>query len=213
MKDVLFAAPRRRRRGRWLAGLLALWLVLPLAAAGLDGALRSRYAHAMDALEAENRALRLQLAALADAAEQNTALRQALGSRPEGWTLTPARVAARLPDGFVLASDCPAGTPVLDRQGRWAGQVTDSAAGLCRVERGTPAGLAGDAVGLLEGATLTGLPVPVTMEAGTVVITPEGFWLGTLAEPPTPQGLTAAAPLTDTADLCDWLYFTAARGG
>lgn len=211
MKDALFGRPRRRRRRFWLPGVLALWLIAPLALAGADAALRSRYAAGMAALEAENRALRGQLAANANAAGENAVLRQALGSRPEGWTLTPVRAVAWLPDGFVLAAPLPVDTPVLDRFGRWAGRVTAEGHGLCTVERGTPAGLAGAGVGLLRGETLTGLPVPVTLTEGTLVTTPEGLWLGTLAEVPVAEGLTASARLRDTACMTDWLYFAAER--
>ena len=209
MKDALFGRPRQRRRRLWLPGVLALWLAAPLALAGADAALRSRYAAGMAELEAENRALRSQLAEKANAAGENAVLRQALGSRPEGWTLTPVRALAWLPDGFVLAAPLPVDTPVLDRFGRWAGQVTAEGHGLCTVERGTPAGLAGTGVGLLRGETLTGLPVPVTLEEGTLVTTPEGLWLGTLAETPVAEGLTASARLRDTACMTDWLYFAA----
>ena len=44
MKDALFGRPQRRRRRFWLPGVLALWLIAPLALAGADAALRSRYA-------------------------------------------------------------------------------------------------------------------------------------------------------------------------
>lgn len=214
MRDALFGPVRRRRRRRWLpAAIVALWLAAPLLLAGTDALLRRHSSRELAALEQQTRTLRLRLADCADAAEENQALRQALGSREPGWQLSPARVTAYLPDGFVLACGAPPGTPVLDRQGRWAGQVTASAGGLCTVFRGSPAGLAGTAVGLVRDGVLTGLPVPVTLEAGTVVTTPEGLWLGTLAEAPCPDGLTAAAPLTDTADMADWLYFTAQRGG
>ena len=209
MKDALFGRPRRKRRNLWLPGVLALWLAAPLALAGADAALRSRYAAGMAALEAENRALHNQLAENAHAAEENAVLRQALDSRPDGWTLTPVRAVAWLPDGFVLAAELPADTPVLDRFGRWAGRVTAAAHGLCTVERGTPAGLTGTSVGLLRGDALTGLPVPVTLEAGALVTTPEGLWLGTLAGTPVAQGLTASARLRDTACMTDWLYFAA----
>ena len=64
-------------------------------------------------------------------------------------------------------------------------------------------------MGLLRGETLTVLPVPVTLEEGTLVTTPEGLWLGTLAETPVAEGLTASARLRDTACMTDWLYFAA----
>lgn len=212
MKDALFGRPRRRkwrRAAAVLLGALALWFAVPAVVRGADAALRDRYARDMTALETENRALRSRLAACADAAEENAVLRQTLESRPAGWRLTPARTVSLLPDGFLLAGSAPAGTAVLDRNGRWAGQVTVSGHGLCTVQRGTPAGLAGTAVGLVKGRYLTGLPVPVTLEQGALVTTPEGLWLGTLAQAPVARGLTASARLTDTADMGDWLYFLA----
>ena len=69
MKDALFGRPRRRRRNLWLPGVLALWLAAPLALAGADAALRSRYATGMAALEAENKLLKEQVSAQADQAE------------------------------------------------------------------------------------------------------------------------------------------------
>ena len=56
---------------------------------------------------------------------------------------------------------------------------------------------------------LTGLPADCGLAAGTVVTTPDGCWLGALAEAPGPDGggLTARAPLTDTADLGSTVFF------
>ena len=47
----------------------ALWLAAPLALAGADTALRSRYAAGMAALEAENKLLKEQIGAQAEQAE------------------------------------------------------------------------------------------------------------------------------------------------
>ena len=56
---------------------------------------------------------------------------------------------------------------------------------------------------------LTGLPADSALAAGDIVTTPGGDWIGTLAALPTPDadGLTAQAPLADTADLTAAVYF------
>lgn len=227
------ARPRRRRR--WLAvllpglALLALGLALPrLAAAApaglahLQSALGDRlvphYTRELADLQRENARLHSQLARSADALAENEALRQLVGAGcPEGrWQ--PCRVVARLEDGVLLAGTAPAGAAVLDPRGRYAGRVVDCPGDdTCRVAfAGTGAdpcaGLAGAFAGLLDrdgGWALTGLPADCGLAAGTAVTTPGGYWLGALAEAPSPDegGLTARAPLTDTADLGSLLFF------
>ena len=56
---------------------------------------------------------------------------------------------------------------------------------------------------------LTGLPADCTLTAGGDRDHPGRDWLGMLAAAPVPDadGLTASAPLTDTADLHAAVYF------
>lgn len=224
---------RPRRRGwRWLLVppvLLALWLAAPrLAAAAPAGAawlrtavgdlLLPAYTGELADLQRQNADLHSRLAQAAGAEAENEALRQLVGAaRPEGsWQ--PARVVERRGDTLTLACTAEVGAPVLDPQGRYAGRVVDCGGdGTCRAALagtgGDPcAGLAGAFAGMLDrrdGWALTGLPADCGLAAGTVVTTPDGCWLGALAEAPGPDGggLTARAPLTDTADLGSTVFF------
>lgn len=232
MQRGLDLAQPRRRRWRWLLAplvLLALWLALPhLAAAAPAGTawlraavgdlLIPHYTEELADLQRQNADLHSRLARAADAEAENEALRQLVGAaRPEGsWQ--PARVTERRADGATLACTAEVGAPVLDPQGRYAGRVVAcSSNDTCRIAfagtEGDPcAGLAGPHAGLLEcenGWALTGLPADCGLAAGTTVTTPGGCWLGTLAEAPSPDGsgLTARAPLTDTADLGSAVFF------
>lgn len=214
MRDSLVLARRPPRRGwrrwrRWAVPALLVWLCLPALAFGADRLLAAHYAGRLDGLTAENAALRRDLAACAHLAEENEALRSLLGSARAAGSWQPAWAAARWPGGFALAGEAEPGAAVLDRYGRYAGEVTGTALGLLAVERGTPAGLVGGTVGLLRDGVLTGLPLHSGLAAGDVVTTPAGHWLGRLREAPASDadGLTAHAALEDTADMADLLYF------
>lgn len=210
----------RRRRWRLIPLLAALallagpWLAaaVPGAAARLDRAVGARYTAQLDALQAENAALRRRLAQSADAVAENDALRQLVGSGRVNGSATPARVMARGVGCFTLA--CPgaaAGAAVLDAGGRYAGRVTAVDGDTCTVALAPVAGLCGGHAGLVTPGqwTLTGLPADCGLQAGALVTTPGGDWLGTLADAPVPDadGLTARATLTDTADLWGSVYF------
>lgn len=226
------ARPRRHRAARWLAVLLAagvLWWGLPRLGAALPAGLRRadgllgdyfvpQYTQRLETLQRRNAELHARLALAETALAENEAMRSLLGSPHTQDNWLPARVVQRDPGGVTLACRAAAGAAVTDPQGRWAGRVTAAAQdGTCRVvfagqEDAPVAGLAGDCAGLLEvrgGWTLTGLPADCGLSAGAVVTTPDGHWLGTLAQAPAPaaDGLTAAAPLTDTADLSSTVFF------
>lgn len=211
MRDSLVLArrPPRRRWVRRAVLVLLAWLCLPFAAHGADRLLAAHYSAGLAALADENAALHGELAAAAGMAEENEALRSLLGSQRAAGSWQPARVVARWPGGFALAGEAEPGAAVLDRYGRYAGEVTAAALGLLTVQRGTPAGLAGEAVGLVRNNVLTGLPLHSGLAAGDVVTTPAGLWLGRLAAEPAADadGLTTHAVLEDTADMTDFLYF------
>lgn len=224
------ARPRKRRK--WflavavvllLAGTLPrLAALVPAGATGLHRWLADQlvpgYTKELEKLEAQNAALHSQLALAADALAENEALRSLLNCGRTTGSWHPARVVKRYGNGVTLAWDAPAGAPVIDPYGRYAGQVaSQSGDGLCEVrfagsEESPCAGLAGVYAGLLETEncwTLTGLPAGSGLTAGTPVTTAEGCWLGVLAQAPSvdANGLTARAPLTDTADLSSTVFF------
>ena len=104
---------------------------------------------------------------------------------------------------------------IVDRSGRFAGIAG---------EHGTvsPAGSGAGAVPALVGQALgtltrqngvlwvTGLPCNRKAAAGELAVTAQGqYWAGQLAAAPQPDpgGLTLRAPLEDTADETDCLYF------
>lgn len=226
---------RPRRHSRWLRvaaivlAVVGLWAAMPYLLAALPAGLsRCRetignwvlphYTDELTALEQQNAALHRQLARAEDAIAENEAMRKLLGcSLPEGnWQ--PARVAARRSDRVTLACTAREGADVLDARGRYAGQVVEEFAdGTCVFsyagsDDAACAGLCGTAAGMLERQgqwLLTGLPADCGLAAGSVVTTPGGCWLGTLAEAPRPEadGLTARAALTDTADLNSTVFF------
>ena len=207
MRDTLDLSRRRPRRWPWAAAMALL--TAGFVTALLLGA-RELYGARAAALEQENAALRDRLARGAHTALENEALRTLVGCKTVSAALQPAYLAARWPGGFAVAStQAQPGNAVLDRRGRFAGTVTDVSRGVALVRRGTPAGLCGTVLGLLDGNVLTELPLHNGLEQGALVTTPDGHWLGTLAEPPTaaPDDLTEQARLTDTADLWDWIYF------
>ena len=160
----------------------------------------------IDELEGETHALR----------DENAALRNFLQSRQtDGERWDPVWTAARWPGGFLLAQPVQAGAAVLDRSGRFAGIAG---------EHGTvsPAGSGAGAVPALVGQALgtltrqngvlwvTGLPCSCKAAAGELAVTAQGqYWAGQLAAAPQPDpgGLTLRAPLEDTADETDCLYF------
>ncbi|MGN0984475.1 MAG: hypothetical protein ACI4OI_06500 [Gemmiger sp.] len=210
MRETLVLARPRRRRWRPLIMLAVLAVVcLPAAVRGADRLLAVHYTNALTDVQAENAALRTELAQSAALEMENEALRALLGSERVQGSWQPQWAAAHWPGGFALAGAAEVGAAVVDPQGRYAGEVTASTRWLCVVTRGTPAGLAGGTMGLLQGRTLTGLAVNSGLTAGSVVYTPGGLWLGRLAAAPEndASGLTAHAPLTDTAGLGELLYF------
>ena len=200
------ARPAPRRRHKTLRQLCALLLglaglaLLSMAVWGaalprrLDDALAQHYAAQMSVMQRELFALRRRLAEHEPDAEENAALRNFLQSRQtdgERWD------------------------PVLDRSGRFAGIAG---------EHGTvsPAGSGAGAVPALVGQALgtltrqngvlwvTGLPCNCKAAAGELAVTAQGqYWAGQLAAAPQPDpgGLTLRAPLEDTADETDCLYF------
>ena len=116
---------------------------------------------------------------------------------------------------WAAAQPVQAGAAVLDRSGRFAGIAG---------EHGTvsPAGSGAGAVPALVGQALgtltrqngvlwvTGLPCSCKAAAGELAVTAQGqYWAGQLAAAPQPDpgGLTLRAPLEDTADETDCLYF------
>ena len=174
-----------------------------------------RYEARLASLQAENTALHKHLAGAQIALAENDALRQWAGiERPAGrWQA--ARVVFRWHDHAELAGVYPVGAAVCDEQGRFAGRITEAGADRCTLTFAgylspAAAGFAGEQAGLLQkNWRLTGLPLPTTLAAGTVVTTADGLWLGTLAGIPAPaaDGLSAEAPLTDTADLGSQVFF------
>ena len=216
---LIFAEQPRRRR--WPLFVLAAGLVLLIAAlprlavllpAGVqrvDAALAARFVPRYEArlasLQAENTALHKQLAGAQAALAENDALRQWAGiERPAGrWQA--ARVVFRWHDHAELAGVYPVGAAVCDEQGRFAGRITEAGADRCTL---TFAGYLSPAAAGFAGE-LTGLPLPTTLAAGTVVTTADGLWLGTLAGIPAPaaDGLSVEAPLTDTAYLGSQVFF------
>lgn len=227
------ARPRRRRRMVWVAASLflvaGLWAGVPFLRAGVSAGLAqckawvgdrflSHYTEQLTALQEQNAELHRRLARAEEAVAENEAMRRVLGcTLPEGsWQ--PARVVARRGDSATLACTAAKGDAVLDAGGRYAGQVVQVCDnGTCIFafagsDGAACAGLCGTAAGLLEqqnGWVLTGLPADSGLAAGSVVTTPDGCWLGTLAETPQPEdnGLTARAALTDTADLNSTVFF------
>ena len=171
----------------------------------------SRLAH----LQAENAALHTRLADAQAALAENDALRQWAGIEHPAERWQTARVLRRWGDHAVLAGTAPVGAAVCDAQGRFAGRITAAGADRCTLTFAgylspAAAGFAGEQAGLLQkNWRLTGLPLPTTLAAGTVVTTADGLWLGTLAGIPAPaaDGLSAEAPLTDTADLGSQVFF------
>ena len=202
--DLARPAPRRRHKTLrqlcalllGLAGLALLGMAVWGAALPrrLDDALAQHYAAQMSVMQRELFALRRRLAEHEPDAEENAALRNFLQSRQtdgERWD------------------------PVLDRSGRFAGIAG---------EHGTvsPAGSGAGAVPALVGQALgtltrqngvlwvTGLPSSCKAAAGELAVTAQGqYWAGQLAAAPQPDpgGLTLRAPLEDTADETDCLYF------
>ena len=185
--DLARPAPRRRHKTLrqlcalllGLAGLALLSMAVWEAALPrrLDDALAQHYAAQMSVMQRELFALRRRLAEHEPDAEENAAL--------------------------------------LDRSGRFAGIAG---------EHGTvsPAGSGAGAVPALVGQALgtltrqngvlwvTGLPCSCKAAAGELAVTAQGqYWAGQLAAAPQPDpgGLTLRAPLEDTADETDCLYF------
>lgn len=229
----------RRRRLAVLAVLVVLagsicvmrerlgpvWAVLWALPGRVDTALAEHflpeYTDRLRALRSRNAVLHTRLAAAAPLEAENEALRRFLEApaRPEEGAWQPARVTARYPDGsFALAREYPPGTPLLDEQGRLAGVVSETLESSSRADpvgqnRGAAAVLASDCCGVVqrEGDTLlaVGLPRHSGLEAGTVVCTGDGLWVGMLAEVPVPDatGLTEKALLTDTGSSAGAVLF------
>lgn len=222
------ARPALRRRHKTLRQLCALLLglagfaLLSMAVWGaalprrLDDALAQHYAAQMSVMQRELFALRRRLAEHEPDAEENAALRNFLQSRQtDGERWDPVWTAARWPGGFLLAQPVQAGAAVLDRSGRFAGIAgehgTVSPAGS---GAGVVPALVGQALGTLTRQNgvlwVTGLPCSCKAAAGELAVTAQGqYWAGQLAAAPQPDpgGLTLRAPLEDTADETDCLYF------
>lgn len=215
----------------WLLPLLAaaLWWGLPRLAAAFPDILRRadtalggyfvpQYTRRLEDLQQQNAELHDRLALAENALAENEALRNLLDCGRAAGSWQPARVVQRYHRGVTLACRADTGAAITDPLGRWAGRVTEvHDDGTCFAvfagqEDAAAAGLAGSCAGLLEtqgGWRLTGLPADSGLAAGSVVTTPDGCWLGTLAEAPAPEGdgLTATARLTDTADLGSTVFF------
>lgn len=220
------ARPRRRHVWLWLAVLLLLGGAVPWLAAAFPAAMQRadlalaahfvpRYEARLDSLQAENAALHRQLARAQAALAENEALRQWAGVfRPAGSWRT-ARVVRRGWNSATLAGTAPVGASVCDARGRFAGRITATGADRCTLTFAgalspAAAGFSGAYAGLLQsGWQLTGLPLDTGLCTGTVVLTADGLWLGQLSEAPAPVegGLTAQAPLCDTADLNSTVFF------
>ena len=202
-----------------------VWAVLAQVPARADALLAEHfvpgYTRRLQSLRRRNAALHAAVAAAAPLETENAALRALLGSslRPGTGSWEPARVLARSPEGsLTLAGQYDPGTPVLDEEGCFIGMVDAADTTGSRVDpagqgRGAAAVLAGDCCGVLlrKGGTLllTGLPRHSGLEAGTVVTTADGLWVGTLAETPTADatGLTGQAPLQDTGSTAGAVFF------
>lgn len=183
--------------------------------------LMPRYADRLAELQRQNADLHACLADTAGLQAENEALRTLLQSPAAGELsgAQPMPVAARTLDGFALAGTAAEGAAVLDPQGRFAGRAApdpDAEPGVLPVAGpdGT-ACLAGGQYGVLQAGggqwMLTGLPRHSGLEAGCVVTTADGYWVGTLAAAPAEDetGLCASAPLADTADPAAAVYFAA----
>lgn len=230
---------RRRRRLAVLGAVLLLtaagwglrdqlgpvWAVLAQVPARADALLAEHfvpgYTQRLQSLQRRNAILHTAVAAAAPLETENAALRALLDSsaRPGTGSWEPTRVVARSPEGtLTLAGQFAPGTPVLDEEGCLAGVVraaddTGSRVDPAGRDRGAVAVLAGDCCGVLlrkGGALLlTGLPRHSGLEAGTVVTTADGLWVGTLAEAPTADdtGLTEQAPLQETGSTAGAVFF------
>ena len=230
---------RRRRRLAVLGAVLLLaaagwglrdrlgpvWAMLAQVPARADALLAEHfvpgYTRRLQSLRQRNAILHAALAAAAPLETENAALRALLesSSRPDSGGWEPARVVARSPEGsLTLAGQYASGAPVLDEEGCFVGVVdavddTGSRVAPAGRDRGAAAVLVGDCCGVLlrKGGTLllTGLPRHSGLEAGTVVTTADGLWVGTLAEAPAADdtGLTEQAPLQDTGSLAGAVFF------
>lgn len=231
MKDssLIFTAKPRRQRWPWLVVLAAAALLgcaLPRLAAVIpafwqraDTALAAHFVPGYEArlneLTAENAALHRRLARAQDQLAKADALHRWEEAPPPAGSWLAARVLWRTPKTAELAGTARVGATVCDARGRFAGRITACGTDRCTltfapVLSPAAAGFAGDCAGLLDkGWRLTGLPLPTTLEPGTPVTTPDGLWLGSLAERPAPaaDGLTAEVVLTDTADLTATVFF------
>lgn len=232
MHGGLELARPRRHKARWLLpALLAavLWWGAPRLAAALPAGLEHadtalaeyfvpQYTQRLETLQRQNAELHDLLAQTDTALAENQALRSLLDCGRATGSWQPARVVLRHTNGVTLACQSAAGASVIDPLGRWAGRVTAvNEDGTCFATfagqaDAAVAGLSGECAGLLETKgnwRLTGLPADSGLTEGCVVTTPDGIWLGVLAKAPATQadGLTAAAPLTDTADLSSTVFF------
>ena len=226
MRESLQYARRRPRPWAcWvLGGALALPLVLALLPVLAHKAGRAwgdfclpHYTARLEFLQQQNAQLRENLALLADAEAENTALRRLIGSARAVGSQRPARVLARLPGALVLAGRGEIGNAVTDSDGRFAGRIVQSGTDRCVMAWAgsghcPTAGLAAGCGGLLQtqnGWRLVGLPLHCRDGAGTVAATPDGFWLGVFADVPQREsaGLTQQVMLRDTADFWDEIYF------
>lgn len=229
-------ARRRHRAARWLAALAAAlaaagaWWVaprlgaaLPALAARVDTALAEYAAPGYQArlaeLSGQLAVLRTELAQATRLAGENEALRRLAGCAavPVGYSWQPSPVTGRLPGRITL--DCPGarvGSAVIDPQGRCLGTVCEVDGRSATVQAGSQAGMARGAVGLVEltagGGRLAGLPLHTGVQAGDVVTTLDGLWLGRLATGPTPDaaGLTEQAEMAEMASWDETVYFVAA---
>ena len=227
-ESLQFARRRSRLWVGWvLGGALALPLVLALLPVLAHKAGRAwgdfclpHYTARLELLQQQNAQLRTNLANLADVEAENAALRTLTGAARTAAAQRPARVLARLPGVLVLAGNAEIGCAVTDSAGRFAGRIVQTGAARCVMAQAgsahcPTAGLAAGCGGLLQvkgGWRLTGLPLHCRDSAGTVVATPDGFWLGVFADAPQPEaaGLTQQVLLRDTADFWDEIYFVCA---
>ncbi|MBE5038342.1 hypothetical protein INF35_11145 [Subdoligranulum sp. DSM 109015] len=206
---------------RFGPGAVAWLAALPQQADEFIGSrLLPRYTGRLEALQAENAALRAELAETSSLQAENAALRTLLQS-PRAAALQgaqPMQVAERWLDGFALAGSAEPGSAVLDPYGRFAGRIANSdeqtSPGILQVAsaEGTPC-LAGGYCGVLtvEGGQwyLDGLPRHCGLAVDTVVTTADGYWVGRLAAVPTEDetGLCARALLDDVAEESSSVYF------
>ena len=218
----------RRRSRLWVGWVLGGVVVLPLVLALLPVLAHKagrawgefclpHYTARLELLQQQNAQLRTNLANLADVEAENAALRTLTGAARTAAAQRPARVLARLPGMLVLAGNAEIGCAVTDSVGRFAGRIVQTGADRCVMAQAgsahcPTAGLAAGCGGLLQiggGWRLTGLPLHCRDGAGTVVATPDGFWLGVFADAPQPEaaGLTQQVLLRDTADFWDEIYF------